>query len=577
MSIGANTLDFVRSLFRRYDYERPPINPSNYQGVNSPYFQYGMQTGTMGGIRDQLRLDTDLVSRFVDYEDMDDSPLISAAHDIYAEDATQLDSQESHSLWFKCSDGEIKKDFEDLFYKRLKTEENIWRDVRTLCKYGNGYSEIVAKDRAGVIAENFLAPPTMRRIEVPKEYGNLGYRHDLEQDTLGFIYDDTGTFSMSTHAFFDQLEARIGGRYDQFSPHDPSRNGAVFEGWEVVHTRLLGKNPSSIYGFGVGESARWIFKRLMLLEDSIIMHRITRAPSRFAYYIDVSNIPPQETASYLNRVKQSLKKQKFINPNTGRLDTKFNVASQDEDFFIPTRDGKDSTRIEPINGPIYDAIEDVKFFEAKLFAALKVPRPYLTYEEATGKTHLSAEDARFARTILRVQREYLNGRKKVARVHLAARGINPDAVDFSIHMTIPSAIFELAQLEIRNAELELAEKFGAFAPRYWIMTKILGFSDDEIVEMERMRQREENAGELPPEASAAGSISQAASKATGTKGRSPVESTDAHLFRSVKKNTESLLEKIDELRNNDKRFNGRWSEMNSFFRDLRESMNVRRR
>lgn len=487
MGFGSQSLEFIRKFFRQGEFERPPFVPITSYGTmshNAPYFSYGMATGSLQGVTDYLRTDSDLVARYIDYEDQDDNPLISSALDIYADDSTQVDNEKGKTVWIDAEDEDIRKELEDLLHVRLKIEEHIWGTTRILCKYGNCFFEIVAKDQAGVIAVNHLAPPTVRRIEVPKEIGQrIEDRQDIQWDTLGFIYDPRGVFKISTTQFIEELKFRVTGEM----PRGERPQGVgVFESWEVVHMRLAGRNPSTIYGYGLGEPARWIFKRLLLLEDSIILHRLTRAPSRFAFYVDVSGIPPNEVQGYLQRVKQGLKKQKFVNPNTNKMDMKYNVVSSDEDFFLPMREGRETTRVESLQGPIYDHIEDIKFFENKLFAALKVPKPFLTYEESTAKTHLSAEDARFARTILRIQREIRNGIRKICRVHLAAKGINPDSVEFDVVMTIPSAIFELAQLEIRNAELELAERYKGWAPLYWIKTNILSWSDDQIREMALM-------------------------------------------------------------------------------------------
>lgn len=484
MGFGSQSIEFIRKFFRQGEFERAPFVPVTAYGTlshNAPYFSYGMTSGSLQGVTDYLRVDADLVGRYIDYEDQDDNPLISSALDIYADDSTQVDSEKGKTVWIESEDEDVRRELDDMLHIRLKIEEHIWAMTRVLCKYGNNYFEIVAQEKKGVIAMNPLAPPTCRRVEVPKEIGERAEdRADLHWDTLGFIYDPRGVFKISTNQFIEELKFRVTGQV----PGGERPSGvAVFESWEVVHMRLSGRNPATIYGYGLGEPARWIFKRLLLLEDSIILHRLTRAPSRFAFYVDVSGIPPNEVGAYLTRVKQGLKKQKFVNPATNKLDQKYNVISSDEDFFLPMREGRETTRVESLQGPIYDHIEDIKFFENKLFAALKVPKPFLTYEESTAKTHLSAEDARFARTIIRIQREIRNGIKKVCKVHLAAKGVNPDAVDFDVCMTIPSAIFELAQLEIRNAELELAEKYKGWAPLYWIKTRVLGWSDDQIREM----------------------------------------------------------------------------------------------
>lgn len=580
MGVASNSIDLLRKLFRQSSLHHAPIvaAPGNSM-FSTSYGGMGYDLlNTVGfGYRDYLRIEQDLISRYMDYEDMDESPLVASAHDIFSDDALQHDKIHNRVLWVECDDEDIRKDLNDLLHKRLKIEERIWGETRGLVKYGNAFSEVVARDKDGVIALNPMAPPTVRRIEMPADIGALRDRGFETNETLGYIYDPRGSFKISTREFIEGLNARTNGA-------NPLVEGAaVFEGWEVIHMRLMGKHPDGLYGTGVSEPARWLYKRLSLLEDSIILHRMTRAPSRHAFYIDVSAIPPQEVGSYLNRVKQGIKKQKFVNPSTGKLDRKFDVMSSDEDFFLPVRDGKESTRVETLQGPVYDAIEDIKYFENKLFAALKVPKPFLTYEESTAKTNLSAEDSRFARTVMRIQREIRNGYHRLCRVHLAARGINPDAIDFSVQMTVPSAIFELAQLEIKSAELELADKFQAYAPKPWIMRNILGFSDEQIREMEEMANRDVPVDPDSPQMSgASGALDQALSKrgqrmssggdevnfgaSVGGDSEPPAES------RRRKESERILAERFEELRANDKAFDQRWSKIEGMMKEIKNTL-----
>lgn len=553
MSTGSDSLNFIRALFFKDNLykapELPIVSSGNYFGqVGSFGFDYG--ASTMTAVGDMLRLEHDLISRFVDYEDQDDSPLISSALDIYADDATQFDSVHQKSLWVEAEDEDVRGMLDHLFQKTLRVDERVWEDMRTLVKYGNYFAEQVVKDGDGVVALNYLPPPTVRRIEV-------------ENAVMGYLYDPKGVFKISTAEFLEGLKRKndIGAGNEAPKSHST----AVYEGWEMIHMRLRGKNPRSVYGFGVGEPARWLYKRLVLLEDSIILHRLTRAPSRYAFYVDVSQIPPQDTNNYLNRIKQQIKKKKFVNPSTGKLDQRWDVLGSDDDFFLPVRDGKESTRIESLAGPVYDHIEDIKFFENKLFAALKIPKPYMGYEESTAKSHLAAEDARFARTVMRFQREMRNGYKRVANTHLAAKRINPDKVDFDVCMTIPSSIFEIAQLEVRKAELDLAKDLEAYAPKAWIMHHILGFSDDQIEEMEKIRVRErEREDDLGP------------SDDEGQEQAKKKVSSDEFLMGGIKKNTDNLLERIDELRKKNKDFDRKWERTTSFLRDLQTTMGRRR-
>lgn len=425
-------------------------------------------------IADYLRLEHDLLSRYVDYEEMDDYPEISAALDIVADDATQTDSQRNRTFWVSSQDKDVESNLDYLFHKTLRVDEEIWEIARTLCKYGQDYEELLVNEE-GVRGLSFLPPPTVRRIEGPR--GEL----------YGFIQDYKGRFGYSPAEFQQILATRAGMR-----SANPEQNEkiAAFEDWEVVHFRLRGKHRRSIYGYSVMEPARWIWKRLMLLEDAALIYRLQRAPERYAFYVDVGDLPPAEALAWTNRVRQQFKKKKFINPSTGKLDLKYEPLAQDEDFFIPVRQGTEGTRVEVLGAPSWQHMDDVEYFRDKLFAAMKVPKAYLAQDESTARAVLSSEDVRFARTVLRIQRELRNGLSKVARVHLAALGVDPASVDYDLHMTTPSAIFELAQLEVYNARADLATRMQEHVSLRWILEKIYGLNDDEISTL--MKEREED-------------------------------------------------------------------------------------
>lgn len=228
------------------------------------------------------------------------------------------------------------------------------------------------------------------------------------------------------------------------------------------------------------EPARWIWKRLMLLEDAAMIYRLQRAPERFAFYVDVGDLPPAEALAFVNKIRQQHKKKRFVNPSTGKLDLKFEPLSQDDDFWVPVRKGVEGTRIEVLGGPSWQHMDDVEYFQTKMFSALKVPKAYLAQDESTARAVLSSEDVRFARSVLRVQREVRNGLRKVARTHMAALGIDPYATEYNIHMTVPSAIFELAQLEVRNARADLASRMKEHVSLRWVLENVYQLSDEDI-------------------------------------------------------------------------------------------------
>jgi hypothetical protein len=164
--------------------------------------------------------------------------------------------------------------------------------------------------------------------------------------------------------------------------------------------------------------------------------------------------------------------------------------SFDEDFFLPKANGERLAEVETLEGPTYPVMDDVEYFRSKLFAAIKIPKAYMGYDEASTKSTMAMIDVNFARVIMRIQREVRNGLKRIGNVHLVALGIDPAAVDWDVVLTVPSAIFELAQLEVRNARAEFAEKMEKYVSMYWIMRNIFGYSDEEIEAIQKQRAKE---------------------------------------------------------------------------------------
>jgi len=463
----------VRGMLR-FDKEQIVLNLAK-GGTNSGYPQTGfdlLQSYGQDILSDYLKLEHDLMARFVDYEEMDDYPELASAIDIYADDATQVESLMNKVCWVDSPDKTVQAILEDLLWKRLRVDEEVWEICRTLVKYGNDYEELLVTGD-GLVGMNFLPPPTMRRIE--------GRRGEL----FGFVQDYKGRFGYSPEEFKQLLAQRASGS------NNPQYKYAALEDWEVVHYRLRSKHRRSIYGYSVLEPARWIWKRLMLLEDAAMVYRLQRAPQRYAFYIDVGDMPPKEAMGFLHKMRQQYKKTKFYNPQTGKLDLKYNPLSQDEDFFVPVRKGVQATKIDVVGSPSWQHMEDIEYFKLKLYAAIKVPKVYLGSEAPRAKGVLSQEDVRFARTVLRIQREVRNGLKKKCRIHLAALGIDPSKVDFEVYMTTPSSIFELAQLEVRNAKADFAGRMSQFVSLHWILQKVFGLSDEEIEYIIKERHQEQ--------------------------------------------------------------------------------------
>jgi hypothetical protein len=257
-----------------------------------------------------------------------------------------------------------------------------------------------------------------------------------------------------------------------------------WENWEMAHFRLLSDTNFLPYGKAMIENGRRLWKQLSLMEDAMLIHRIMRAPEKRVFKIDIGNIPPQEVDNYMQRIINKMKKVPFMDKNTGDYNLKYNMQNLVEDFYLPVRGGDSGTSIDNLGGLEYTSIEDIDYLKAKLFAALKVPKAYLSYDEnVNGKATLAAEDVRFARTIERIQRTLVSELTKIAIVHLASQGIeDAEMVNFELSLTNSSTIYEQEKVNLWSEKVRLATDMGGLnmLSKDWIYQNVFQMSKDEI-------------------------------------------------------------------------------------------------
>lgn len=416
-----------------------------------------------------------LLARYSRYEEMDTFPLASLVLDTYADDCTIYDSIKNHVIWAQSKDKAIEGILDDL-RDHLHIEDDAWAHARTTGRYGNNFGEILAREGEGVCGINYLPTATMRRVE------------DRRGKLLGFYQIESARIASTSISADDfvSLLAKAKGKGDLDRPRDnPDFYGVLgnvilFEPGEIVHWRLR-RDLRAVYGLGILESADYVWRRLRMLEDAVLVHKLTRAPGRYAFYINAHKLPPEKAFAYVQQIKNSYKKRRFINPRTGQLDARFNPLTSDEDFWIPIIGGEEESRIETISGPDYQGMDEVNYFLQQFYVATKVPRQYMDFAETMNKALLSSEDVRFARAVMRLGKAEVTGWNQVARTHLYLLGYDLDKTEkFAYHMPIPSAIFELAMVEVMAAKADLAARLSEFVSVRWILQHIFKWADDEI-------------------------------------------------------------------------------------------------
>ena len=395
----------------------------------------------------------DRISRLADYNMMDSDAVISSALDIYADECT-TPHEDGRILKISSKNSSTKKILEELYYDIINSEFWMWTWIRGMCKYGDYFLQLTLEEDRGVVDASTLPVNGVTREEKLNDRG------------------------------ISEVEFKVEGAGGHTRPGDDTE----YHPWEICHFRLLGDDAFLPYGKAVINPARRVFKQLEMLEDSMLVYRVTRAAERRVYYIEVGNLNPNEVESYVNRIRDQFKRIPVVNRTNGTYDLRYNPASADEDFFIPVRSGEGS-KIESLPGAQnLGDIEDIEYIQKKLFAALKIPKSFLTYEEEiAAKATLSQEDIRFARTIQRVQKIFLAELSKIGIIHLVVLGYDPqDAMDFHLALNNPSTASEMQKIELMNEKNSLAESLSAkFFPRSWIYHNVFGIGSSHVDEIEK--------------------------------------------------------------------------------------------
>ena len=402
---------------------------------------------------------------YSEYDVMDQDAIIASALDIISDEST-LKNDMGEVLSIRSSNEDVQKLLYNLFYDVLNIEFNLWSWIRQMAKYGDFFLKLEVAEKFGVYN---VIPYTAFHIERQEGYNvenpsEIRYRYAPD----GIVNSNSGMY-------------RVPGQ-----PGTDNKPGIFFENYEMAHFRLIGDTNYLPYGRSYIEPARKLFKQYTLMEDAMLIHRIARAPEKRIFYMNVGSIPPNEIDAFMQKTISNMKRTPYVDQKTGEYNLKYNMQNMMEDFYIPVRGNDTTTKIETTKGLDYDGIQDVEYLRDKLFAALKIPKAFLGYDEnIEGKATLAAEDIRFARTIERLQRIMVSELNKIALVHLYAQGYRDEALtNFEISMQTPSIIFEQEKIELMKSKTELAQtlKSEKLLPTDWIYDNIYHLSEDQYDE-----------------------------------------------------------------------------------------------
>ena len=391
---------------------------------------------------------------------MDCWPEIGSALDIYSEEATVL-NKKNKMLNISSKSNRIVSVLEDLFENRLDIHIMLPMIARSLCKYGNEFMFLNIDGNDGVKGWRELPVHEMRRVENGMFNLYAGYGSastNLKPDETKFIWEG----------------------HNESTP---------FKMWQVAHFRLIKDSLLLPYGVSILNKARRHWRMLSMMEDAMLLYRLERSIERRIFKVNVGLIDDADVPQFLQDFMTNVKRAPVIDPQTGQMDLRKNFLDVSADYVIPVRSGQDPTSIETLNpAQNQTSMEDIEMIQNKVFAALRIPKTFLNYQEAQGKgQNLSLMDIRLNRAINHVQQALLMELTKIAVLHLYLLGFTDDLTNFTLSMNNPSNQLETMELDnqakrLQNASTALSEQGGGIPLMSWhrVQKEIMGLTDSEI-------------------------------------------------------------------------------------------------
>jgi hypothetical protein len=264
--------------------------------------------------------------------------------------------------------------------------------------------------------------------------------------------------------------------------------------------------------------------QLKMIEDSLVIYRVSRAPERRIFYIDVGNLPKLKADQYVNDIMNKYRNKVVYDAATGEVRDDRKHLSMMEDFWMPRREGGKGTEITTLSGgQNLGQIEDIQYFQNKLYQCLNVPVSRMRPDQgfSLGRSNeITRDEVKFNKFIERLRRKFSVLFSEALRVQLIAKNIiRPDewdeiVQDIRFDFQEDNHFAELKEAEILNQRLDTLNRIQPYVGTYYSMNYIKRFvlkqTDEEIDEIEKevKQEAEEMAAMMPQQPGLPGEVPQ---------------------------------------------------------------------
>jgi hypothetical protein len=273
-----------------------------------------------------------------------------------------------------------------------------------------------------------------------------------------------------------------------------------------VNSGLMDHNRNTVLSF-LHKAIKSV-NQLRMIEDSLVIYRLSRAPERRIFYIDVGNLPKMKAEQYLREVMNRYRNKLVYDSNTGEVRDDRKHMSMLEDFWLPRREGGRGTEITTLpGGQNLGELEDVKYFQKKLYKSLNIPLSRLEQESSftIGRTNeITRDELKFAKFVGRLRKKFSELFHDLLKTQLVLKGIMTleDWEDLKENIQY-DFIFDNHFTELKDNEL-LTERLnsvgmiepylGKYFSAEYVRKQVLHFTDEEIEEMDIQIEKEKSLG-----------------------------------------------------------------------------------
>ena len=352
--------------------------------------------------------------------------------------------------------------------------------------------------RKGITEVRYIDPKFIKKVREVNKVKQPNQPALVKQVKEWYLYNETGVYPVMGTSTSGQ-----GGEGIRISP----------DAIAYVTSGIYNATTNQVYGHL--QKAIKPTNQLRMIEDSVVIYRISRAPERRIFYIDVGNLPKPKAEAYLKDVMTRYRNKLVYDASTGEVKDDRNQMSMLEDFWLPRREGGRGTEITTLGGgQNLGELEDVKYFQKKLYKSLNIPISRL--EDAGGgfnlgrSTEITRDEIKFSKFIQRLRKKFGELFQDLLKTQMILKGIITDEDWTTIKEYIiydfqdDNHFQELKDMEILKERIEALNNVNEFVGTYYsveyIRRYILRQSDTEIEEIDKQIEDEKKKGVMGDDA-----------------------------------------------------------------------------